>query len=131
MRRLLVLFVAALGLAGAAAALEGAAVRTPNVEARLVAETDGVQPGGTVTLALRLQIREHWHTYWLNPGDSGEPTAIDWTLPDGVAAGPLQFPYPSRIEVGPLVNFGYGGTVLHLVDLTAPADAAPGSSIPL
>jgi thiol:disulfide interchange protein DsbD len=131
LRRLLVLFVAALGLAGAAAALEGAAVRTPNVEARLVAETDGVRPGGTVTLALRLQIREHWHTYWLNPGDSGEPTAIDWTLPDGVAAGPLQFPYPSRIEVGPLVNFGYGGTVLHLADLTAPADAAPGTTIPL
>jgi len=129
--RPLALFVAVLGLAGPAAALEGAAVSTPNVEARLVAETDGVQPGGTVTVALRLRIREHWHTYWLNPGDSGEPTSIDWTLPEGVTAGALQFPYPHRIEVGPLVNFGYDGTVLHLADIKVPDDAAPGTTVPL
>ncbi len=105
--------------------------RTDNVEARLIAETSGVQPGGTVTLALRLSIREHWHTYWLNPGDSGEATTVDFTLPAGASAGPLQFPYPHRIKVGPLVNFGYDGVVLHMADIKVPADAAPGTVIPV
>lgn len=131
MRRTLLLFAAALGLFGSLAAQDQSAVQTDHVKARLIAETDGVQPGGTVTIALRLDIIEHWHTYWTYAGDSGEATHIDWTLPEGVSAGALQFPYPERIEVGPLVNFGYEGTVLHLTDITIPKTATPGQSIAL
>lgn len=129
MLRLAALFVAS--LAFAAPAMADSVVRTNNVEARLVAETPNAVPGGTVTVALRLQIREHWHTYWSYAGDSGEATTIDWTLPEGVTAGPLQFPYPERIEVPPLVNFGYEGTVLHLTDIQIPAGAKPGDTIAL
>ncbi len=103
----------------------------PNVRASLVTETEGVQPGGTITVALRFEIREHWHTYWSYAGDSGEATAVTWELPEGVSAGPLRFPYPHRIDVGPLTNFGYEGTVLHLTDITVPASAAPGTSLPV
>jgi thiol:disulfide interchange protein DsbD len=127
MHRLLVLFVAAFSAAGLVRAQEP----PRNVEATLVAETQGVAPGGTVSVALRFVIREHWHTYWINPGDSGEATTIDWTLPEGVTAGPLQFPHPERIQVGPLVNFGFGGTVLHLTDITVPATAQPGDTLTL
>jgi thiol:disulfide interchange protein DsbD len=120
-RRALSLIAAALALAATAGAQE------PNVRAQLVAETEGVQPGGTVTVALRFEIREHWHTYWSYAGDSGEATAVTWSLPDGVTAGPLQFPYPHRIDVGPLTNFGYEGTVLHLTDVKVPTTATPGT----
>ena len=41
-------------------------------------------PGETNTVALRLKIRDRWHTYWRNPGDSGLPTTLDWKLPAGV-----------------------------------------------
>lgn len=129
MRRSSLIFAALLALAGQAVA--GDVVQTDNVQARLVAETPAAVPGSTITIALRLQIREHWHTYWSYAGDSGEATTIDWTLPEGVTAGPLQFPYPSRIEVPPLVNFGYEGTVLHLTDLHIPASARPGDTITL
>lgn len=129
MRRLLLPVIALFALAAPAAAAD--VVRTDNVEARLVAETPAVTPGGTVTVALRLQIREHWHTYWSYAGDSGEATTVDWTLPDGVTAGPLQFPYPRRIEIPPLVNFGYEGTVLHLTEIAVPASATPGDTITL
>jgi len=129
MRRSLPLIAALLVLTGQAAAAD--VVKTDNVEARLVAETPAAVPGGTVTVALRLQIREHWHTYWTYPGDSGEATTIDWTLPEGVTAGPLQFPYPVRIDVPPLVNFGYEGTVLHLTDIKIPDSAKPGDTITL
>ncbi len=97
-------------------------VRTENVTARLVAERSVVAPGETVWLGLELAIRDGWHTYWRNPGDSGEATRIDWRLPAGVEAGDIAWPAPERIPVGPLVNFGYHGTPLHLVPVSIPSD---------
>ncbi len=130
-RRALTAFAALAVTLGMAGPVLAQAEKPKNVQATLVAEKTGVEPGGTVTVALRFEIREHWHTYWIYSGDSGEATEIDWTLPAGVTAGPLQFPYPERIPVGPLVNFGYAGTVLHLTDITVPKDAAVGSTVSL
>ena len=48
-----------------------------------------------------------WHVYWRNPGDSGLATALNWTLPPGVTAGELQWPYPHRSQLGDIVNYGY------------------------
>jgi DsbC/DsbD-like thiol-disulfide interchange protein len=64
----------------------------PKVETSLIPERAGVAPGGKVTVALKEQIRKNWHTYWLNPGDSGAPTTVNWHLPAGWTAGPLQWP---------------------------------------
>ncbi|MDE2267385.1 MAG: thioredoxin family protein [Alphaproteobacteria bacterium] len=97
----------------------------PKVHARLVSDRDTVSPGGTLTVALEENIRPGWHTYWSNPGDAGEPTTIQWTLPKGWKAGPIQWPYPQREQVGPLMDYGYEGKVWLLVDLTAPVDARP------
>ena len=82
----------------------------PKVHARLVAEDAGVAPGGTVTVALEEKIAAGWHTYWKNPGDAGAPTEIEWTLPPGWKAGPIQWPRPKRLPVGPLMDYGYEGT---------------------
>jgi thiol:disulfide interchange protein/DsbC/DsbD-like thiol-disulfide interchange protein len=101
-------------------------VRTPNVEAELVPERSVLVPGQTNTVALRLKIRDRWHTYWQNPGDSGLPTTLDWKLPDGFKAGAIQWPAPKALPAGPLVNFGYEGEVFHLVDVAVPANVAQG-----
>ncbi len=98
------------------------------VQASLVAERPGVAPGGTVTVALNEIIRKDWHTYWVNPGDSGAPTSITWRLPEGWSAEPIQWPYPKRLPVGPLMNFGFENQVALLSDLKAPADAKPGET---
>jgi thiol:disulfide interchange protein DsbD len=103
----------------------------PKVNASFIAEHPAVTPGGKVTIALRELIRENWHTYWVNPGDSGAPTIINWELPEGWTAAAPQFPYPERIPVGPLMNFGYENEVVLLSDLTAPANAAPGQTVTL
>ena len=58
-------------------------VRADHIDVELVSATNSVEPGGTLTLALRLKADEHWHTYWKNPGDSGLATQIAWTLPEG------------------------------------------------
>ena len=78
-----------------------------NVEAELVSEVLNIPAGGTFWIALRQKIRPNWHTYWRNPGDSGEPTRIKWNLPPGFEAGEIKWPTPKRIPVGPLMNFGY------------------------
>ncbi len=44
-----------------------------------------------------MMMRQNWHVYWRNPGDSGLPPEVAWTLPAGFSAGPLQWPAPSRI----------------------------------
>jgi thiol:disulfide interchange protein DsbD len=111
--------------------VEAAPVRTPNVEAELVAERSALVPGETATVALRLKIRERWHTYWQNPGDSGLPTTLDWKLPAGMQAGPIQWPAPKALPAGPLVNYGYEGEVFHLVDLVVPAHLSPGQPVTL
>ena len=103
----------------------------PKVEASLVPEQTAVRPGGTVTVALKQIIRKDWHTYWVNPGDSGAPTEVKWHLPDGWKAGAIQWPYPARIPDGPLMEFGYTDKATLLIDVTAPADAKPGSAITL
>jgi len=117
---LAVLSIAAFLAAPASAQLDHA----PKVEARLVAEQSEIAPGKTVTVALVEDIRPGWHTYWVNPGEAGEPTEIQWTLPAGWSAGPIHWPYPKRIPTGPLMDYGYEGAPWLLVDITAPATAS-------
>ena len=61
---------------------------------------------------LYFKLEPGWHVYWKNAGDAGEPPHIHWTLPAGVTAGPLQFPAPKRLPLGPLMDFGYEDEVL-------------------
>ena len=104
--------------------------KTENVTARLVSERIGLVPGGTAWLALHFTIRPGWHTYWLNPGDAGEPTEIAWTLPPGFSAGAIQWPAPERlVEPGDIAIYGYTGTATHLVPIKVPADAKPGERV--
>jgi thiol:disulfide interchange protein DsbD len=120
-------FISAFGAGEAVAQIDSA----PKVQARLIAETGEVAPGGSVTVALEENIRPGWHTYWINPGDAGAPTEIKWTLPPGWRAGPIQWPYPKRVPVGPLMDYGYDGRLWLLTKLTAPREAKPGDIVTL
>jgi thiol:disulfide interchange protein/DsbC/DsbD-like thiol-disulfide interchange protein len=106
-------------------------VKTPHVEAELIARHTNVIPGQPIEAALRLKIIDHWHTYWQNPGDSGLPTKLKWTLPEGFTAGAIEWPYPKKLPLGPLMNFGYEGEVLHLVKIATPANLKAGEPVVL
>ena len=105
-----------------ALAAPGTVVSTPQVRAELVAHApEGVAAGKPLWLALKIDHQPHWHTYWKNPGDSGLPTTLQWTLPAGVVAGSIQWPTPGRLPIGPLMNYGYEGTLLLPVAVAVPA----------
>ncbi len=108
-----------LGAAVPAAANGQAVVSTERVRAELMAHApEGVAPGKTVWVGLQIRHQPQWHTYWKNPGDSGLPTTLAWTLPAGVIAGDIAWPVPRRFPLGNLANYGYEGTVLLPVPLT-------------
>ncbi len=100
---------------------QAAVVQAPHIEAELVAEQTAWLPGTVNWVALRLKPESGWHTYWRNPGDSGLPTTLKWSLPEGWSAGEIQWPYPQPHKLGDLTNYGYGEETLHLVALQLPA----------
>ena len=118
-------------LAPLATAAAGATAETPHVKAGLLAPASAVQPGETIHLGVRQRIIDHWHTYWINPGDSGLPTQIAWTLPDGARADAIEWPAPSRFATGPVSNYGYAGEVTLLSPIHVPADLKPGARFPV
>ncbi len=111
-----------------ASAVHGQSVSTPRVTAELLLEKTSVAPGESFDVALRMRMKEGWHTYWKHPGDSGEPTDISWTLPPGFTAGDIEWPYPHKISVPPLTTYGYEGEVTLLVPFKAASDAKPGTT---
>jgi thiol:disulfide interchange protein/DsbC/DsbD-like thiol-disulfide interchange protein len=115
----------------AAFALSGSVVATDNVKAHLVSEVSTIAPGQSFWVALEFNIRDGWHTYWRNPGDSGQATKLKWQLPPGFTAGDIVWTTPHRFEIPPLVNYGYAKHVTHLVNITAPRDLKAGAPIQL
>jgi thiol:disulfide interchange protein DsbD len=104
---------------------------SPHSNARLVSEGQSIQPGEPFTVALRMVMRDGWHSYWTNPGDSGQPTRIEWALPEGFTADSIQWPHPEQVPFGPLTNYGYSDKLFLLTQITPPADLEPGTRVTL
>ncbi len=108
----------------------GSARAADLVQAKLLADISAIQPGKPFTLGVLLTIKPSWHVYWKNPGDSGLPTRVQFTLPEGFTAGELQFPTPVRIvDVGNIVSFGYRDEVLLNTTITPPPTLKTGGTI--
>jgi thiol:disulfide interchange protein DsbD len=84
----------------------------PHLHVQLVVPEDQLYPAGNNIIGLYFKLEPGWHVYWKNAGDAGGPPHILWTLPAGVSAGPMQFPAPQRLPLGPLMDFGYENEVL-------------------
>ncbi len=84
-------------------------------------------PGSTVLAGIHLRMKEGWHIYWRNPGDSGMATAVEWRLPPGVTAGEIQWPPPEIHSAGGIVSYTYSHEVTLLVPLTVASNVPPGA----
>ncbi len=95
---------------------------TENVKAELILEASAIKPGGSFWVAVRMKMAPQWHTYWKNPGDVGLRTKINWQLPAGFEAGPVQWPYPQKINANFSVSYGYENEILLLTQIKTSAD---------
>ncbi len=100
-----------------------------NTEVSLLLSHSEAKPGETLFAAVRLKMNPGWHTYWVNGGDSGGPTVIDWDLPPGISFGELQWPVPNRFEEGGLVTYTYEKEVYLITPLHIAASLKPGKLV--
>jgi len=97
------------------------------VNVELVAEDTAIQAGHPFWVAIHFLPEEGWHLYWKNPGDAGAPPVIDWKLPEGFTAGPLQWPAPHHFKVGDFSGLGYEEAFTLLAQITPPESISTNS----
>ena len=102
-----------------------ATATAPHLSVQLIVPPAQIYPGQHFTAGLYFKLAPGWHVYWSNAGDSGEPPAINWNLPAGVTSGPMQFPAPQRLPLGPLMDFGYQNQVLFPIPITVASSFKP------
>lgn len=94
-------------------------VKAQHLTAELVSDSGTITSGGRSRVALALTLEPGWHVYWVYAGDSGEPPEVDWAVPSGISIGPMQYPVPSRLPLGPLMDYGYEGIAVFPFNLAA------------
>lgn len=104
----------------------GAAARISahHLTLELISEQKTIAPGSEFTIALHFALEPGWHVYWVNPGDSGEPPRVEWEMPTGFTAEPLQWPAPRRINDYQVVDYGYEDELVLLTRMRVPSRAA-------
>jgi len=115
------------------AAAEAAPRNVPKtVRAKLVADVSSIAPGGAFNLGVLLNVSPGWHVYWKNAGDSGLPTSVEYTLPEGFHASAPGWPVPVVfVGVGDVVDYGYEDSLLLYSSVTVPEDLQVGEKVPL
>lgn len=131
-RLLVLLFLVLLAALPASLHAKPGPVRNGAVVVELVALEESITPGQVLHVALKMAHDPHWHSYWINPG-TGYATSLNWKLPTGFTAGEIVWPTPHVIKdtTGKVSGFGYDGENLLYVNITAPANLSPGSTVTL
>lgn len=100
-----------------------------HTRARMVLSHEAARPGDTVLAGIELKMDPGWHTYWMNPGQSGQATEIHWNLPPTVSAEEIRWPVPEKF-VSPdelkLTTYVYHDRAVLLVPLQVSPNAEPG-----
>ena len=104
---------------------------TDHLRLRLVPADDSVAADGDVVIGLEQIPAAGWHTYWVNPGDTGLAPEITWDLPDGVSVDPVVWPAPQAIAYPGGVSYGYDHPSILLMRLHNRSALKPGQKLNL
>ncbi|PAL27310.1 protein-disulfide reductase DsbD family protein [Acetobacter syzygii] len=110
-----------------AQAAQSAPVQSAHSTATLITDSNTAQADAPLHAALRLQLKPGWHTYWLNPGDAGDPVTLTVEA-SGALAGQAQtitWPTPQRIRDASLMSYAYTGDVVLPVTLQLHTTSTP------
>ena len=79
-------------------------VKGRNVDTTLVTDFSG-NSQTSFHVAVVFDIQPSWHIYWKNPGTTGIPTTIRWSLPKGLSEGKSYYSFPHRYDNEGLVDY--------------------------
>ena len=105
--------------------------KSAHITARLISESATAAPNGNITLALDYTPAPGWHTYWINPGDTGLPPKFKWNLPDGVSTSDAQFPTPELLPAFGLMSYGFTGQTILLIPAHNASHLTTGDTLPI
>ncbi len=106
--------------------LVGGVFAQSHTQVSLVFSHGEVRPGDTLQVGVFLRMDPGWHTYWVNPGEAGGATEVEWDLPDGVSIGELRWPVPEVYEMEGIYNYVYHGEVMLVADVRVDPGAGAG-----
>ena len=118
-------------LTSATPSADGTSATSEHLTVTLVSSAATIAPGASFQTGLQFKLQNGWHVYWINAGDSGEPPSIQWQLPKDITAGPIQFPVPQRLPLGPLMDFGYQNEVVFPMDMEVAPSLKAGAPVTL
>ena len=87
--------------------VEAKSAKTDHAEIVIIGEKNIIDKSGVIELGYKFTLTPGWHTYWINPGDSGGPPIFEFNSPDGWKIKNNVWPGPQKIEYPPLMTFGY------------------------
>lgn len=99
----------------------------PNIT--LTPESITIAPGIPFKVVIKLDHPEGWHSYYINPGFLGNVLKLDWTLPEGFVAGPIQWQTPSLGHTPEAIGYEYEGSAAHIVSITPPENLKTGETL--
>ena len=99
----------------------------PRTTVSLISDQSAVTPGSQLWLGIHFQLESGWHIYWMNPGDAGQPPNVQWALPAGWTAAPIEWPAPQRLANPAGVDYGYNDEVTLLTKMRVPPNATTGA----
>ncbi len=91
-----------------------------NSSFEIIPEKNVIANESEIFLIVKFNLDKDWHTYWINPGDSGDPASFNWDLPKGFSISEPIWPTPELIPYPPLTTFGYTDELKLLFKLSLP-----------
>lgn len=100
------------------ACLSGAAPATAQPEVFTANLRVGWQmQNGSQMVAIHLNLRDGWKTYWRAPGDAGIPPSFDWAGSRNVKAVRFHWPRPQVFSLAGMQTFGYAQELVLPVEI--------------
>ena len=97
--------------------IEARSAKTDHAEITIVGNTNIISEPGVIQLGYKFVFTPGWHTYWINPGDSGGPPIFEFNSPSGWEIKENVWPGPQKIIYPPLMTFGYVDEVIFPFEL--------------
>ncbi len=94
-----------------------------------LSEQQSIAPGKPFKVAMKLEIPDKWHSYYINPGLVGVPMQFKWDLPNGFTAGDIEWQTPHIAKMMGMNTYGYSHIAYYPVTITPPANLKPGQTI--